>query len=703
MIHYTKDTDKIVTLQLDMSGRSGNVINHELGKAFNPVIEHLLQEKARHALRGIVLTSAKKTFLEGGDLEHLYQTTDKAELYAFAQRLKSVLRALEQPGIPVVAAINGDALGLGFEVALACHHRIVIDNPKIRLGHPEVNIGSIPSGGAIVRLMWLLGIERAWPILMRGLRYSPQEAIKVGIIDELARDQKDMLERAKSWLLNRASDRRPWDTEHETIPGGTAADVPIAEKIREMTAQLSAETHDNYPALRAILDILSEGSKVDFDTALRIDSRRFAELVSGPECKNMISTFWFDQRSIKSGINRPKGYGRFRPRKVGVIGAGLMGSGIALACLRRGLEVVLKDVSKPIAARGREFIARKLDEYIEQGTFQPSEREEFMAKLRVTDDAADFRECDIIIEAVFENSMVKKKVTREAEVLLDEYSIFGSNTISIPITQLAEASLRPENYVGLHFFAPAEEVPLVEIVRGTKTSEETVARAFDFAIAIRKIPIVVKDDWGFYAARVLNTYILEGITLLEEGYPPALIENLGLQTGMSRGPLAYADDTGLHIVRSYENQAAEHYGSKYIQHPAARVLDQMIEELERPGRAKRGGFYAYSTTEKRRLWPELAEHFPVTITDYDRREISDRLLFAQVLEAVWCLQEGVIMTTAAANLGSVYGWGFPAFKGGVIRFVHDYGVDAFLARCADFEKRYGPRFKAPRRLRELVQ
>lgn len=701
MIKYKKDTDNIVTLILDMKGRRTNVINHEIGEAFVPIIAHLKKEKNLGALRGIILTSAKKSFLAGGDLDYLYQAEDPQEIFAFAQKLKAYLRELESPGVPVVAAINGTALGIGFEVALACHHRIVIDDPKIRLGNPEVQLGIMPGAGGIIRLMWLLGIAKAFPILTNGQRYSPKEALEVGIIDDLAIDQIEMMEKAKSWLLQTKEGRRPWDMAGCKIPGGTARSPKVAILIQELATQLNDEKNNQYPAPKAILNVLTEGSKVDFDTAGRIESRYYTELLRSKPCKNMIKTFWFDFNAIKKGESRPKGYGKFRPKKVGVIGAGQMGSGIAFACLRAGLEVVVKDVSKLIAERARLHVEKKLSEWLQGGRLVQSEVEETLKRITTTETSEDFEHCDLVIEAVFENRMVKQKVTREAEEYIDEYSLFASNTVSIPITHLAEASLRPENYVGLHFFHPADEVPLVEIVKGAQTSDETIARAFDFVNAIRKVPIVVKDDWGFYAGRVRNTFILEGITMLEEGYAPALIENLGKQAGMPNGALAIADNLGLNMVLKYEQQAAENYGTKYIQHPAVSVISKMLEELERTGKQKKAGFYDYTEEEQQHLWPELVEHFPTSKLSYQKEDLIERFLFAQVIEAVWCMQEGVIQSVSAANLGSIYGWGFPAYKGGVIQYVFDYGLEKFIKRCEIFEKQFGQRFKVPSYLKKM--
>ncbi len=700
MIHYKKDTENIVTLTLDMDHRAENVINQKIWSAFVPVIQCLKEEKKQGKLRGVILTSAKKTFMAGGDLEYIFQVENAGEIFAAAEGMKKFLRDLESPGVPVVAAINGSAIGAGFEVALACHHRIVLDDPKIAVGLPEVEIGLIPAGGSIVRLMWLLGIEKAFPILTGGKRYRPNAALHAGIIDELAATPKEMMQKAKAWLLRTVEGRRPWDTAGRQIPGGTAWDPPVAKKIMEYSAALNGTYFDNYPAPQAILQILSEASKLEFDAACRLESRYYTELVRSRQCKNMINAFWFDENYIKNGSDRPKGYGKFRPKKIGIIGAGMMGSGIALSCLQNGLQVVLKDVSRLIADRGGHFIRNKLSEIVSNGLLLPEEQEAMLRRLHTTEKAEDFSDCDLVLEAVIENQMVKQKVFREAESHMDEYAFLASNSISIPITTLSESLARPEQFAGLHFFHPAEEVPLVEIVRGKNTSEETVAKCFDFVRTIQKIPIIVKDEWGFYVARVQNTYILEGITMLQEGIAPAVIENLSRQAGMPKSPLALADDLGLDLVLKYEQQAAAHYGPKYIQHPAIDLVKKLLLDLGRKGRANKAGFYHYPEKGTRALWPGLPEILPPP-EPFDAQDVIDRLLLAQVLEAVWCMQEGVIQSAASANLGSIYGWGFPAFKGGVIQFVQDYGLESFLKKCGEFQQRFGPRFKSPKLLKEM--
>ncbi|MFZ4427754.1 MAG: 3-hydroxyacyl-CoA dehydrogenase NAD-binding domain-containing protein [Saprospiraceae bacterium] len=695
MIAYKKDADNIVTLTLDMEGRTENIINQKIWSAFIPVLAQLKQEKVKGKLRGVILTSAKKTFMAGGDLEYLFQAADAAEIFAAAEGLKKFLRDLESPGVPVVAAINGDAIAAGFEVALGCHHRIVLDDPDIRVGLPEVEMGLIPSGGSIVRLMWLLGIVSAYGILCGGKRYHPRAALQAGIIDELAATPEEMIKKAKAWLLRTVEGRRPWDVEGRTIPAGTAREPEVGRQIMAYSAALSGQFYSNNPAPQAILHILAEGSKVTFDVACRLESRYYTQLVLSRTCKNMIKAFWFDANAIHSGIERPRGFGKFRPKKIGIIGAGQMGSGIAVSCLLNGMEVVLKDVSRPVAGRGLEIIVQALEDARQAGEFLPDAAEALASRVFTTEDSRDFADCDLVIEAVFENLPIKEKVAREAERYLDEYAFLASNTISIPISHLAAASSRPESFIGLHFFHPADKVPLVEIVRGNKTSGETVARAFDFVRALKKTPVIVKDDWGFYAARVRNTYILEGISLLQEGYAPALVENLSRQAGMPGSPLALADELGMELVLTYEQQAAAHYGPQYIKHPAADLVMEMLGRHQRPGMAGFAGFYDYTADGDRKLWPGLAQYQGSVPPDPDYAGIIERLLIAQVLEAVWCMQEGVVQSVEAANLGSIYGWGFPAARGGVIQFIHDCGIETFLQKCKALREKLGPRFRTP--------
>jgi 3-hydroxyacyl-CoA dehydrogenase / enoyl-CoA hydratase / 3-hydroxybutyryl-CoA epimerase len=702
MIRYRKDTDNIVVLTLDMKERQVNIINHEIGKSFVPVIEHLQAEKAKGLLRGVIITSAKNSFMAGGDIDFLYAANNPQEIFDYSQALAKFMRDIESPGVPVVAALNGSALGSGFELAMACHYRIAVNNPRIELGYPEVTYGIMPGSGGVIRMMWLLGIEKAFPILANGHRYSPTEALKIGMIDAVAEDEEDMIFQAKEWLLEHREGRRVWDTEDGKIPFGTASDQNIAEKIRFMAAELSKATFNNFLAPQAILNTLSEGSKVDFDTACRINGRYFTYLMCNKQSKDMIKAFWYDTTAIKIGETRPKGFGKFRPKKIGIIGAGKMGSAIAFSCAMNGLEVKLNDVSLSIAEIGRQYSLKKIANLVHSDYLTEEDALVFSERVTATTNFSDFKDCDLVIEAVYESREVKKKTIVDAEDFLDESAVFATNTTSIPISRLAKKSKRPENFVGIHFLHPADENPLVEIVKGEKTSDETVSRAFDFLKQIKKIPIIVKDYQGFFVSRVQNTFILEAITLLQEGFSSILIENLSLQVGLPMSGLALADEFSLPLIMEFESQAAEHYGDKYLEHPAVKVLQKMMS-LKRDGKISKAGFYEYLPNGQQQLWSELGNLYPTNKENrYDEKAVVERLLFVQAIEAIWCLQEGVISSVAEANLGSVYGFGFPSYYGGVIQYVYSYGIQAFIDKCAVFEAQHGPRFKVPKWLKKQI-
>ena len=704
MIQYKKDIENIAVINLDMEGRDSNIINHKLYKALEPVFDHLLKEKEKGALKGIVITSSNKTFLTGGDLEYVYQTDSPAELYAYSQEIQAFFRKIEAPGVPVVAAMNGSSLGLGFEMALACHYRIAVNNNDIQLGNPEIELGLMPGGGATIRLLWMLGIENAYNVLTKQKKFNPKEALERGIIDELVEHPEDLVSAATQWIRLHNEGSRIWDQHAGSAPVSKDKLRLTLKTVQRLTASLVNSIYANFPAHLSILNTLAEGVKLDFDTACKIESQHFSELVIKQDTKNMMKTFWFDLNKIKKGEMRPQGFGKFRARKVGVIGAGIMGTGIALSCLIHGLEVVMKDVSEAIAFKGRDIVHQKLDEMVGSSRISPMLATDAKANFTATDDISLFEKCDLIIEAVYENKNLKIKVAKEAEEFVDAYSFLGTNTVSIPISDLGAMFKIPKNYVGLHFFSPVEEVHLCEIVRGKQTSEETIARAFDFVKQIKKIPVLVKDNWGFFAARVQNTYILEGIQMLQEGFSAASIENLGKQAGMTRAPLALADSLSLNLVLGYEQQAANHYGPKYIEHPAVSALNKMMNDVSRPGRPSKKGFYEYDDDSARRvcLWREMESVFPTTRVVFDFNEPKERLLIVQVLEVLWCLHEGVVKSTAEANLGSIYGWGFPAFKGGAVQYISDYGKEEFIARCKHYEAQHGPRFQVPDIIHKLL-
>jgi len=677
-----------------MEGRKVNIINHEIAKAFVPVLEHLEKEKQAGELAGVIITSAKSSFLAGGDLNYLYDTNNAEDIFAFIEEQKDLFRSIEKLKVPIVAAMNGSTLGSGYELALACNHRILINDPKHVIGLPEVTLGLLPGAGGIIRLMWLLGMKKALDILTRGERYKPEDALATGLVDELASSHNSMIDKAHAWIKANPEPVRPWDDPARKIPGGTPRDPEFAPMLAAASAMMTQKTRNNYPAPQAILNTLVEGAMLDFDTALRVESRYFTELLLGKTARNMTKAFWYDLNSIRSGKSRPKGYGKFRPRKIGIIGAGMMGSGIAYVSAMSGLDVVLKDVSKPVAERGKGFSEKLLKQKVAKGHISEADAKSVLDGIHATQVASDFGGCDLIIEAVFENQSLKSNVTKEAEQHIDEYSIFASNTSTLPITGLAKASVRPENFIGLHFFSPVSKMKLVEIIVGEKTSDETLARAFDFVNMIRKFPIVVSDRRGFYTSRVFSTYMMEGAAMLQEGYPTAAIENAGLKAGMPAGPLATSDEVSLSFSLDIYERAKNDSETEKL-HPGMLVFKKMLEELNRVGKAKNAGFYEYPEGKKKYLWKELNEHFPVSKPDFNFTEMMERLMFVQALETVRCLEEKVLHSVADANIGSILGWGFAPFKGGTLQYINDYGVAEFVAKAQNFVTRFGERFEPP--------
>ncbi len=703
MIKYKKTTENIVTITMDMDGRSANVINHEIGRAFVPCIEHLKKEKAVDALKGVIITSAKKTFLAGGDLDYLYYANDPQEIFTFSEKLKALFRAIEQLNVPVVAAINGAALGGGYELAAACHYRICVDNLETKIGLPEVTLGLLPGGGGCIRLAWLLGIERSFQILTEGKAYTPKEAKKLGLIDELQPSIEAVLDRASEWIRQNQYARQPWDM-GASIPEKTPNNPRIAQLIAGATAALTLKNRNNYPAPLAIAAVLTEAVSVDFETAQRIESRYFTKLVCGNVSKNMQKAFWFDLNSIKEGQSRPKGYGKFRPRKIGVIGAGMMGSGIAFMASWAGLEVVLKDVSKTIADKGKEYSASLVANRVKDGKMTQFDATTLINRIKPTENYADFEGCDLVIEAVFENTHLKARVTKETEQYLDNDSVFASNTSTLPITGLAKSSIRPENYIGLHFFSPVHSMKLVEIIKGAQTSDETLAKAFDFVKLLHKVPIVVNDKRGFYTTRVVNTYLLEGVLLLAEGQEAMRIESAGMNAGMPTGPLVLCDEVSLTLMLDIQHQTDEENATtnenNESKNAAIALIKRLVNEFERLGKAKGAGFYDYPNDgiSKKRLWTGLKTNIEAAKTTLSNRDLQDRLLFVQILETVKCIEEKVVMHTADANIGAIFGWGFAPFKGGTLQFINDMGLDNFILRCNELEKQYGSRFAIPQLL-----
>ncbi|MDV2080049.1 3-hydroxyacyl-CoA dehydrogenase NAD-binding domain-containing protein [Marinobacter xestospongiae] len=707
-IRYDLGADQILTLTIDMPGQSANTMNAAFRDALTETVERVRADL--DGIRGIIIASAKKTFFAGGDLNELHQVTrDQArEFEAMVDGLKGSMRALETCGKPVVAAINGTALGGGLEIALACHHRVVLDDDRIQLGLPEVTLGLLPGGGGTQRLPRMIGLEAAFPYLMEGKKVAPKAALKAGIVDDLATSADELISKARAFIDANPSCQQPWDKKGFKLPGGAPHHPAMAQKLAIAPAMLKQKTKGCYPAPERILSAAVEGCQVDFDNGSRIETRYFAELVIGQVAKNMTGTFWFQLNAIKAGGSRPQGVDQARFSKVGILGAGMMGAGIAYATATRGIEVVLKDVSAENAEKGKGYSEQLLAKKVSRKRMTEDQKAEVLERITATAAADDLAGCDLIIEAVFEDSDLKAKVTQEAEPRLIDNGIFASNTSTIPITQLAEASGKPENFIGLHFFSPVDKMQLVEIIVGEKTSDDTLARAFDYVLQIGKIPIVVNDSRGFFTSRVFGTFVNEGIAMLAEGVHPSSIENAGVLAGMPVGPLAISDEVSLTLmqhIRAQSRKDTEAAGGTWVPHPAEAVIDQMVENQGRKGKAAGAGFYEYPEKGKKFLWPQLEKLF----VDQEKapqvrlQDLKDRILFIQAIETVRCLEEDVLRSIEDANIGSIFGIGYAPWTGGAIQFINQYGLRDFVKRARELAEQYGDRFSPPALLAEKAE
>ncbi len=701
-IQYDIGPDQIVTLTLDIPGQRANTLNEAYRQAMAEVLDRLQADKAN--VTGVIIRSAKASFCAGGDLNELIEV-DKPRahwIYPMTLRLKAQLRALETFGRPVVAAISGAALGGGWELCLACHHRIAIDAKHVRLGFPEVTLGLLPGGGGTVRLVRMLGLEKALPLLIEGKILSAQQALEAGLIDQLASDTEDLMNSARQWILANPSPNKAWDQPGFQIPGGGPSDPKVAQMLAIAPSILRSKTQGCYPAPEKALAAAVEGAQVDFPTAEKIEARYFTELVTGRISKNIIGS-WFQLNKINAGESRPKAPPVYHMRRVGVIGAGMMGSGIAYATALAGINVVLKDINLAAAQRGKDYSVRLLDKQVARGRMSPEQRDVVLGRIKTTGRDSDLEGCDLIIEAVFEDRELKAQVSAAAEQVVVPYAVIASNTSTLPITGLATAVSRQERFIGLHFFSPVDKMRLVEIVKGARTNDMTLARAFDFVQQINKTPIVVNDARGFFTSRVFATFTNEGIAMLGEGVSAAMIETEARKAGMPVGPLAVSDEVSLSLMSHIREQARRDLaepGAEVKDHPAAAVIDLLLNEYKRAGKAAGGGFYDYPAGAPKRLWAALKARFEKPGAQIAGEDIRDRLLFIQAIESVRCLEEGVLRSTADGNIGSLLGLGFPAWTGGALQFINQYGLTDFIARAHCLAERYGERFEPPALLME---
>ncbi len=685
------DTDGIAVATMNLPARPMNVVNDELMTALAHVVERVASDET---IKGLVLTSAKADFCAGGDLDRMSKWQDPREPFEASMAMKSVLRKMETMGKPVVAAIGGHALGGGLEIALACHARIVLDDRRLKLGQPEVKLGLLPGGGGTVRLPRLVGIQAALQIMAEGNDVAPAKALGIGLVTELAKDRDDLLAKAKAWCVAHPKARQPWDEAKFRFPGGDSRAPAVAQMWSIGPSVAAAKSYGNYPAVTHIMSSVFEGGLLGFDAASAVESRYFAACAMSQESRNMIGTLWYQLGAIKKGASRPPKVQPSQVRRLGVLGAGMMGAGIAYVSAKAGIDVVLLDTSLELAEKGKAYSQGLLDKALKKGRTTPEQRDVLLGRITPTASYDDLAGCDLVIEAVFEDRAIKADVTKQAEAVIGAGAVVASNTSTLPITGLAQASSRPAHFVGLHFFSPVDRMPLVEIIVGEKTSDETLARAFDYVLQIGKTPIVVNDSRGFYTSRVFATYVMEGITMLKEGVHPRHVEQAGLQAGMPMPPLALQDEVSLslslHVMEQTKKDLAAD-NEVYHPHAAEEVIRQLCE-IGRVGKKTGHGFYDYADDGKR-LWSGLAEMYPSAEQQPPQRELIDRLLFVQANEAARCLQEGVLRSVADGNIGSIFGWGFAPFHGGALQFIDAMGPKAFVARARELAAAHGPRFE----------
>lgn len=704
VIRYELDQD-VAIWTLDHPTKSTNTIDQAFLDDLDACIERL---KSEPATKGAVITSAKSLFLAGADLNDLERNNDAmlrlppAEMFEKVFSLSKLLRKLETCGKPIACAINGTAMGGGLEIALACHQRFVADLPGLVVGLPEVQIGMLPAGGGTQRLSRMLGIQAAMPFLLEGKALDPQAALAAKVIDAVV-PADQLLSAAKTWVRAGGDPVKPWDKRGFKVPGGAGPMEPkVAGLLVVTNAMVHEKTADNLPAPQAILSCLFEGPLLPMDLALRVECKYMTRLMIEGTTRNMIRTLFINKSRCEKLHRRPATPPPTAFRKIGVVGSGLMGAGVAQVAARAGVEVILLDVDAAAAERGKAGIAKRLADAVAKGRLSAEKADAALARIIPSGDASALRGTELVVEAVFENREVKAKVIAAVDAVLGSDAVLASNTSTLPITGLAEYSKRPKNLIGLHFFSPVDRMPLVEVIRGKRTSDATLARALDFVKLLRKTPIVVNDSRGFFTSRFFGSYVNEGIAMVGEGVSPALIENVARMLGMPVGPLAVQDEVGLDLAVSVTKQTQADLGESWKPGASYPIVERLSVDLGRQGRKSGGGFYDYPSEGKKRLWSGLADTWTPLATQPDAAEVRRRLLYVQLIEAIQCMQEGVIEDPADGDVGAVFGVGFPAYTGGPFSYIDHLGAEHVLKECNALAKRYGARFKAPSLLKKMA-
>ncbi|BBH63382.1 3-hydroxyacyl-CoA dehydrogenase [Actinoplanes sp. OR16] len=694
-IRWEQGEDGIVVLTLDDPARGANTMNDAYVRSMGATVDRLEAEK--DTITGVIITSAKNSWFAGGDLDQLGSVpADRgADVFQLGTDVKAQLRRLETLGKPVVAALNGSALGGGLELALATHRRIALNNPRLEVGLPEVTLGLLPAGGGVVRTVRLLGLVTALTkVLLQGTRHRAQAAKELGLIDELVDTPEELISRARAWISENPAAVQPWDTKGYKIPGGTPTTPALAAQLPAFPANLRKQLKGApYPAPRNILSAAVEGAQVDVDTAFTIETRYFVELVTGAVAKNMIKAFFFDLNEVNN-----RAIGDVPPiKKIAVLGAGMMGAAIAYVGAKSGVEVVLRDVSLEGAQRGKGYSEKLVAKAISRGRLTEEKGQALLDRITATADVNDLAGADVVIEAVFEDPALKHKVFAEIEDIVAPDALLCSNTSTLPITLLAEGVRRQADFIGLHFFSPVDKMPLVEIIKGAQTSDQTVRRALAVVKLFRKTPIVVNDSRGFFTSRVIGTFTNEGISMLAEGVPPASIEQASSQAGYPAPVLQLMDELTLTLPRKIRKEYQAAAGDSYVAHPADAVIDRMIDDFGRPGRSGGAGFYAYEDGKRVGLWPGLSAFATAAGREIPFEDLKERMLFIEAIESVKCLDEEVLLSVPEANIGSIFGIGYPGWTGGVLQYINGYpgGLPGFIARAEQLAERYGDRFTPP--------
>ena len=707
-IQLEKDADGIVELIFDQQGKSVNVMGDEYAEAMPKALDEL---EAMDDLRGVYVRSGKPgQFFAGGDITAMMEMDldppagERQRMFEELLKAKEPLARLERLGVPTAVGINGPALGGGYEIALACHHRIALDDSKVKIGLPEAMLGLMPGAGGVVRMVRMLGMQEALTLISQGKQLLAPKALEQGLVHELAADEEAMAEKAKAWLRANPEARQPWEEPGYTIPGGG----PQEEATQGLTyfgpVNVMNQTKGNMTAPQVIIAAVIDTARVDYATAHKIEARYFQRLLLDQVSRNMMTTFFVQMNKLDAGASRPADVEKTEVKKLGILGAGVMGAGIAFAAAKVGIEVVLKDLTLENAESGKDYAATACER---SRRIDDAQAKDILARIHPSAEVSDLAACDLVIEAVFENREVKATVTRETEAVLGRSAIFASNTSALPITELAQACERPENFIGMHFFSPAERMPLVEIITGQHTSDLALAWAFDLSQKLGKKPIVVKDAPGFFTTRVIGQTITQGQRMLAEGVNPALIENGAAFNGSPMGPLETLDSISLETAYHATQQRradAEAAGDTWEPTPESEVIRIMVEEARRVGQAAGAGFYDYDDKGRKvKTWDGLRCLFaPAGYVDIPFEDVKDRLLFPQVLEAIRIMEEGVLTSVGDGNIGSIMGIGFPPHTGGVYQCVNAYGLQAFADRATELANKYGEAFKPPALLLEMA-